>query len=169
MTKKDFEKASQFWTDKDKTAKKMERADILRAADDFLKTHNTCALATGTGTFVRCTPIEYTYTDGAFYLFSEGGLKFKALAQNDSVSMAVFDQYVSMGSVKGIQITGAASIVEPFSPEYLKILAVKKIPVQALKQIDYTMNLIKIIPSRIDMLDSEFKRNGFDSRQFIEF
>jgi uncharacterized protein YhbP (UPF0306 family) len=168
MNQKDFEKASQFWTDKDKTSKKMERSDILRAADDFLKTHNTCALATGSGTFVRCTPIEYTYTDGVFYMFSEGGLKFRALAENSRVCMAVFDQYVSMGSLKGIQITGTASMVEPFSPEYLKILAVKKIPVQALKQIDYTMNLIKIVPSRIDMLNSDFKKNGFDSRQFVE-
>ena len=45
----------------------------------FIQEHKVCALATGSGEYVRCTPIEYNFVDGAFYLFSEGGMKFMDL------------------------------------------------------------------------------------------
>ena len=56
----DFEKAASYWEEKDKTSAKMDRETLLREAEAFLTAHNTCALATGAGRFVRCTPIEYT-------------------------------------------------------------------------------------------------------------
>lgn len=42
-------------------------------------THHICALAAGAGDFIRCTPIEYNWVNQAFWLFSEGGLKFRAI------------------------------------------------------------------------------------------
>ena len=45
--------------------------------EKFILNHNTCALATGSGSFIRCTPIEYQYYKNNFYIITEGGLKFK--------------------------------------------------------------------------------------------
>lgn len=169
MEKSDFEKASHFWTEKEKSSVKMDSDTLKIEAEKFIKARNTCALATGFDCFVRCTPIEYNYIDGAFYLFSEGGRKFSALEKNTAVCIAIFDSYTEMSNINGMQVTGNVCFVEPFSAEYNKLLTVKGIPVSALKNLDYTMYLLKVIPSRIDMLCSSFKQKGFDSRQTIEF
>lgn len=147
----------------------MERKDLLTVMENYITQNNTCALATSNGNLVRCTPIEYSYVDGNFYLFSEGGLKFAALKDNKNVCMAIFDKYTGWGKLNGMQVTGIAEVVEPFSDEYINFINYKKIPLEAIKKLDNTMNLIKIIPTRIDYLCSHFKKNGYDSRQFIEF
>lgn len=58
--------------------------------EEYILANKTCALATGAGEFVRCTPIEYTYHHGAFWMFSEGGEKFAALEKNKNVCLAIF-------------------------------------------------------------------------------
>jgi hypothetical protein len=68
----DYESASNYWIEKDKTAKKIKKQELMRVMEQFIKNHNTCALATGTDNFVRCTPIEYNYMSGMIYMFSEG-------------------------------------------------------------------------------------------------
>jgi hypothetical protein len=165
----DYKQAAGYWEDKDAAAKQMDRAALLAQTEKFILAHNTCALATGYGDFVRCTPIEYTYLDGCFWLLSEGGLKFSALERNKNVCLAVFDAYTGFGKLGGMQVTGTAQTVEPWSEEYLKLLEYKKIPAAALRGLPHTMYLIKITPSRIDFLNSDFKKQGFDSRQYIVF
>ena len=41
-----------------------------------------CALAAGIGDYVRCTLLEYSYHDGQFWIFTEGGEKFIGLERN---------------------------------------------------------------------------------------
>ena len=64
-----------------------------------------------------------------------------------------------------MQVQGVAEIVEPFSEEYLKAAEFKKIPIEMLKKLPEVMNLIKIVPERIDFLNSDFKKDGYGSRQ----
>lgn len=174
MTKEEFKKASSYWTEREEENVKMDTAVLKKAIQAYIESNNTCALATGQGADIRCTPIEYVYSDECFYLFSEGGLKFRGLEQNEHVSIAVFDKYGGdrqngFGALKGMQVFGTACIIEPFSEEYLKAAALRKIPVEALKNLPNTMYLIKIVPTRIDVLNSDFKKDGFASRQFIEY
>lgn len=42
---------------------------------------------------MRCTPIEYSYHDGRFWMFSEGGEKFIGLEKNENVCLAIYDKY----------------------------------------------------------------------------
>ena len=84
----DYKAAADYWIEKDKRSVKMSREELFSEIESFLKKHKVCALATGAGDFVRCTPIEYNYIDGCFYLFSEGGLKFRALEENMHVCLA---------------------------------------------------------------------------------
>ena len=167
MWEMDYDIAARYWTDREKDSVSMDPDDLKKRIDDFIGGHNTCALATASPDMVRCTPIEYNYLEGAFYLFSEGGLKFKALKENKQVGLAIYESYGGFGNLKSIQVEGRAEIIEPFSEEYMKLLEYKKIPVKAIKKMPHPMNLIKIIPEIFDYLDSDLKKEGFDIRQHL--
>jgi nitroimidazol reductase NimA-like FMN-containing flavoprotein (pyridoxamine 5'-phosphate oxidase superfamily) len=164
----DYEKVASYWKEKDKETVKMDSESLLKKIIEFISSHNTCALAVASGDFVRCTPIEYNYVDGSFYLFSEGGLKFKALKDNKNVCLAVYEEYKGFGKLKGLQVTGKAEIIEPWSEEYLKLLVFKKIPEATMRKLPEPMNLIKIVPTVMEFLCSDLKNDGYYSRQRLE-
>ena len=168
MWEMDYDKAASVWVEKDKDSAHMKEAALKDKIDEFIKAHNTCALAVASENFVRCTPIEYNYVDGNFYLFSEGGLKFKALKDNKHVAFAIYEPYGGFHQLKSLQVMGLASMIEPFTEEYLKIMEYKKIPVEAMKQLPMPMNLIKIVPESYDLLDSDLKKDGFGNRQHLD-
>lgn len=91
-----------YWVNKDATSIHMEPEKLLKHIETFLKEHNTCALATSANDIVRCTPIEYNYIDGNFYLLSEGGLKFRGLYANENVSLAIYESYQGFGKLAGM-------------------------------------------------------------------
>lgn len=130
--------------------------------------HNTCALATASADMVRNTPIEYNFVDGDFYFFSERGLKFKGLKENKNVGLAIYEPYGGFANLKSLQVEGIANMVEPFSEEYLKIMEHKKILVEAMKKLPQPMNLIKVVVKSFDYLESDFKKEGYGSRQHLE-
>ena len=169
MTRQDFAQAAGYWDQKDAAGVKMPREQLMQAMEAYIRANNTCALATGAGTFIRCTPIEYSYHDGAFWMFSEGGKKFLGLARNPNVCLAIYDKYNGFGTLHGMQVTGKAELIEPFSEAYKAHAAHQKISLEALRQLPHPMHLIRVQPERIDYLCSDFKKQGFDSRQAVEF
>ena len=62
----DYDKAANHRIEKDKNAVHMEHEALKDRILEFIKSHNTCALATGCDDFVRCTPIEYSYLNNCF-------------------------------------------------------------------------------------------------------
>ena len=167
MSHEEYEKAASYWKEKDATAVKLEESALKKAVEEYILANNTCALATGAGEFVRCTPIEYTYHDHTFWMFSEGGEKFTSLEKNKNVCLAIFDKYQGFGKLKGMQVSGKAEVVEPFSEEYNAAAEFKKIPIAVLEKMPHPMNLIKVTPERIQFLNSDFKEKGVDVRQEI--
>lgn len=165
MTDEQYEQATSFWIRKDAEAKAMDKDAIWKWIDGFLSSHKVLALATGAGDYVRCTPLEYSWHDGAFWVFTEGGLKFKALRENKRVAAAVFDANASFGELKSAQVEGRAELPEPFSEEYVQAAKFRGIPLSALEKLEEPMWLLKIVPREITCLDSGFKKNGFGSRQ----
>jgi hypothetical protein len=83
------------------------------------------------------------------------------------VCLAIYDSYAGFGQLGGMQVTGTAELAEPWTGEYMDLLAFKKIPAENLKKMPVTMYLIKVTPTRIDFLCSKFKNLGFDSRQHL--
>ncbi len=164
-----YEQAANYWKEKDAQFAKMDPAVLRQAVESYIRANNTCALATAAGDFVRCTPVEYVYHKNTFWIFSEGGEKFYALEKNKNVCLAIFDKYEGFGKLKGMQVTGTAAIVEPFSEEYTELASVRKIPLDVLKKMQHPMNLIRINPKKIEFLNSEFKKAGADSRQVLHF
>jgi hypothetical protein len=161
----DYKKAASYWVEKDQKAVRMDWDALFAQMEKFINAHNTCALATCCGDVVRCTPIEYNYKNGIFWMFSEGGLKFYGLEGNKNVCMAIYDEYKGFNQLNGMQITGSAEVVEPWTDEYLDLLAFKKIPAESLKKRSINLYLIKFTPTCIDFLSSDLAKLGADSRQ----
>lgn len=164
----DYNSAANYWLQKDAHSNKMERAQVMEHIVSFIEGHNTCTLATASEGHTRCTPIEYNYVDKCFYLFSEGGLKFRGLKKNKNVGIAIYEPYKGFANLKSLQIEGTASLIEPFSEEYLKIMAFKKIPEDAMRKLPQPMALIKVVPAVFDLLDSDLKKEDLSSRQHYE-
>ena len=167
MTHDQFKKAADYWKNKKQNA--MPEEKLKKTVLEYINSNNTCALATGTGDYVRCTPIEYSYHDGKFWMFSEGGEKFIGLEKNENVCLAIYDKYDGADNLKSIQVIGKADLVEPFSDTYNKHAKIKKLPVETLKKLASPMNLICVTPVKMEALFSEFKKNGYSSRQTIKF
>lgn len=164
----DYDKATSYWQIKDSNIEKVPNDLLISYIEGFIKNHKTCALAVASGDFVRCTPLEYNYVNGCFYILSEGGLKFKALKDNKNVCMSIFDEYRGFGQLHSLQITGLASMVEPMSPEYTHILEYKNISVETIKQLPSIMYIIKITPTIYEFLNSGLKIDGYSSRQVLK-
>ena len=164
----DYETAADHWTERDRNSSHMDAASLKERIEGFINKHNTGALATSSGDFVRCTPIEYNYVDGFFYLFSEGGLKFRGLKDNKNVCFAIYEPYSGFGNLQSLQVMGKVEIVEPFSDEYLKLCRHGRMSEEVMRKLPKPMNLIKIVPESYDLLDSTLKDEGFASRQHIE-
>jgi nitroimidazol reductase NimA-like FMN-containing flavoprotein (pyridoxamine 5'-phosphate oxidase superfamily) len=148
---------------------KIGKEDVKFAFEEFLRTHNTCTLATCHQNRVRSTPIEYTYLDGKIYLLSEGGDKFANLLFNKNVSVAVYEDYTGMNSLAGIQITGTATIVEEKSEEYGSVLKLKGLNENAVRNLPMNMNMIKIVMEKVEFLNSKFKNKGADPKQIYNY
>lgn len=169
MTEEQFNQAESFWTRRDKETKAMEQEDIYKWIDAFLASHSVLALATGDGDFIRCTPLEYGWHEGALWIFTEGGLKFRALRKNPEVAATIFDSGMTPGNLASVQIEGKCEFPEIFSEEYNNAAEFKKIPLNALKELPEPMWLLKIVPAEITCLNSAFRKDGFGSRQIYEF
>lgn len=170
MTTEEYKKAADFW--KEKECKEMPVEQLKPVVEDFLHDSTVCALATGTGDYVRCTPLEYSYHDGQFWIFTEGGEKFIGLEKNRNVSLAVFEKNPNFGELKSVQVMGTAKLIEPMSAAYVAHAEYKKIPLAALQKLadqGHPMHLLCIAPARMDVLFSDFKKQGYDSRQKLDF
>ena len=170
MTAEEYKDAAAYWTSKER--EEMPVDQLKPIVEEYLCEGSVCALATGTGDYVRCTPLEYSFHDGRFWIFTEGGEKFIGLEKNDNVSLAVFDKNPSFGELRSVQVMGKAEIVAPMSAEYVAHAEHKKVPVTALQKLfdqGCPMHLIRIAPVRMDVLFSEFKKQGYDARQVLDF
>ena len=143
--------------------------DALRARiDAFLAAHNTLALATGCGKWVRCTPLEYLRVDGRLYILTEGGLKFKGIWWNGAVSAAVYDSYTGMASLAGLQMTGTAVYIDPLSDEYRSVIEARGVQLQQLQQMPAMLHAVRLDITRYELLDGALRSEGYAARQVLD-
>lgn len=165
MNRQEYDRAAKFWISRESEIKQMEPKQLLSKIEEFLTSHNTCALATGCGNFVRCTPLEYEYFRGRLWIITEGGLKFAALRDNDRVSVAVYEPYTDFDSVKGIQITGTAQVAEPGNGEFEEYRAHRSEKGGSVAALPQGLYLLVIHPERIEGVFGEFLEMGYSARQ----
>ena len=109
---------------------------------------------------------------GQFWIFTEGGEKFIGLEKNKNVSLAVFEKNPNFGELRSVQVMGTAKLIEPMPAQYVAHAEFKKVPVAALQKLadqGNPMHLLCITPVRMDVLFSDFKKQGYDSRQKLDF
>ncbi|MDO5334742.1 MAG: pyridoxamine 5'-phosphate oxidase family protein [Coriobacteriia bacterium] len=165
----DYEKAATYWTDQECTTNRMPAQELCVEIRRFVDAHQVGCLATSLPDgFVRNTPIQYECFQGAFWMFSEGGLKFRGLAENLNVGFAVFDQDPSFDALAGLQVMGLASVVEPWSMTYMRALKHRGLDPEEVKALPITLNLICVRPVRMDYLCSDLKKQGYSVRQWLE-
>ena len=146
-------------------ASEMPERELRRLVFEGLAARNTCTLCTGHGDEVRATPIEYTLLDDCLYLLSEGGEKCAHLLLNPRVSVAVYDPYVSMSSLFGLQLTGTARMVPADSDEYARALQAKGLTEERVRALPVLMHLIRIEIEEVEVVASEARQRGYGARQ----
>lgn len=66
------------------------------------------------------------------------------------------------------QVMGKAELIKPFSDVYKAHAEYKKIPISALEKLESPMNRICVTPETIEVLCSDFKKDGYSSRQTLK-
>ena len=158
-----YEAAAEFWLEKDKDAVKMPPDDLRKELDSFLKGEKVCTLAVADGGFIRCTPLTYTYREGRFYIFSEGGLKFRALAKNKNVALEVHAEYHGLGSAKSVQVTGEALVIGADDEDFITRAGMNGASLKKMGLI-----LIVVTARKLEYLNSELRKRGYCPRQQLD-
>lgn len=147
----------------------LEKGKMKEEIVAFIKEHNTCALATGSNDYMRCTPIEYLYINDNFYFITEGGLKFRGIIENKRAAVSIFEEYSGFNNLKGLQAEGETEIIDRDSDEYKMVMKVKGINPKFLENSPINMNLVRLKVSKFEFLNSDFKKMGYDAKQVYEF
>lgn len=143
----------------------MDKKELKKYIDEFLKAHNTCCLCTAHKDSVRSTPIEYLYIDDMLYFISEGGEKFAHILLNDRVSIAIYEPFKAMNKLAGMQVEGTASLVDMNSKEYIEVLENRGLKYNQLVNLPIRMNVIRVSVESIEFLWSDFKALGYEAKQ----
>lgn len=140
----------------------------VKAMEDFLQSHNTGVLATGSDSGLRATPLEYLYFQKKLYFFSEGGEKFIHLCQNPRAAFAVFEPFTDAAHLAGLQIEGPVRFFEPGDATYEKVAAAKGIAPGRLEKMAVLLHLIELQPKRLTFLWSGFLKEKKAIRQIYD-
>ena len=128
-------------------------------------------LASCHGDLPRATPIEYRAKDLALYFAGEPGTKIKNLASNQNVSIGIYIPYTGWDSAKGAQITGKAKIIPRNTKEFNESLEAYQWEKTAkefnLQEFPPSLTLIRVDPSKVELLDMSLKKMGYSSRQVL--
>lgn len=150
--------------------KEINRRKLESMICDFLKTQSTCVIATCSDSIPRASTVEFFPVGLTVYIITEGGKKLENIRKNPGVSIALSAPFTGWKGLKGLQMSGTAEIGRKGSAIFAEgVKAYKKR--KGLKKVlmpDF-MNILKIIPSQIDYIDSELEKKGYEIRQTISF
>lgn len=162
----DYKAAAEFWLAKDQDAVKMPQDALAKELDTFLHEQKVCTLAAADGDFVRCTPLTYAYREGTFYIFSEGGLKFRALAKNKNVALEIHAEYHGVGSAKSVQVTGVAEVIGADDRDFVARADAAGMNGASLQKMGLFLIVVKA--QKLEYLNSALRERGYCPRQSLE-
>jgi len=98
---------------------KPTRIELEQEIIDYLEKKHPCSLATaGQDGVPRVSVVDYVNEGLVIYIFSEGGGKFKNLAENNRVAVGIGTSTRTITSVRGVNIQGRADIFSEDTPEF---------------------------------------------------
>ena len=98
----------------------------------------------------------------------DGGSKFIGLEKNRNVGLAIFEYYGNPKDSHGLQVMGKAEFYSNTSDEFKKLLAFKGIPYDVLKAAAVEVAVVRVVPYRYEMYDTDFVKQGYDVRQIVD-
>jgi len=150
---------------------KMPEQELKNYITHFLSEQNMCVLATCCGDIPRATPLEYRSKGISLYFVGEPGIKLKNLATNPRVSVGIYMPYTGFDSAKGAQITGKAKIIPKATEEFDESLEAYQWEKTAeefhLQEFPPSLQLIRVDPSKVELVDMSLKKKGFTPRQIL--
>ena len=89
----------------------LSRGGLEKEIVDYLSKKHPCCLATcGKDGVPRTSVVDYVNDGLTIYIFSEGGKKFKNIAENNKVSVGIGTSTQTIRSVRGVNIEGIADV-----------------------------------------------------------
>jgi uncharacterized protein YhbP (UPF0306 family) len=150
----------------------MSRDELERRIAVFIKTHNVCVLCTAKDNVPRATPIEYWADGTTLYMGADSRSKRENIKANPKVSVGIFVPLVAPLSVKGMQITGEATLLSNDNPEfdYASLLERQELVGEDVGDFKPRRDriVIKVEAKKIEFLDVAMKLEGYDLKYVWE-
>ncbi|MFP4016882.1 MAG: pyridoxamine 5'-phosphate oxidase family protein [Halanaerobiales bacterium] len=134
--------------------RKMNSIELKEHIIEFLKEHREASLATCLNNIPRSSPVQYFLgEDMNIYIFSAGGEKFRAIAENHNVCLLVNTEYINYRRIKGVQIFGKArtSDEDKFLMDEAQIYTPDPYLFESKRN---DLKIIKIVPEEVVYLNS---------------
>jgi len=126
----------------------------------FLEENVICTLATCSNNIPRSTPVRYRSRGLTIYILAEGGMKTKNIRENPQVSVSLYGPYSGFQSVKGLQLWGTASIINPDEGDnyregvdIVNLAGREDLKKLGIEKIQHNMKVIKIVIERARYLN----------------
>lgn len=151
--------------------REMDQVDVFNRCLSFLRSMNTCALATTLSDKPRVRAMEYTVDDaGIIYMLTEGGRKIRDILLNPNVSLAVWERGEIPKSLRGLTITARAEVVDPgdakrFEDYYTKYRRHISRDVPDIDDLPMSVKLIRVVPEVMELFDQSLMAKGFAAKQ----
>ncbi len=153
-----------------KMEKELSRNDLEQLIAELFKTQSICVIATSFNDIPRASTVEFFPIGMTLYILTEGGKKIANIINNPNISVAIHAPFSGWNNVRGIQITGTAEIGEKGSRVFLEGLEAYRnrrgLKVATLPDF---MNVIKVIPHKIEYIDTTLGNQGFKIKHVIEY
>ncbi|MFH0941526.1 MAG: pyridoxamine 5'-phosphate oxidase family protein [Chloroflexota bacterium] len=146
----------------------MPAEQLEKHLTQFINAHNVCVLATARDNIPRATPLEYEAEGTTLYIMAGPGQKLENLKANPLVGAAIHDPLKGWQTVKGIQITGRASLITDQSSEYQgawKVFNRANADKDGWDVPPPGRTLLKIEADKIELMETSLKKKGFKIRQ----
>lgn len=103
------------------------RQELEAEITDYLRKNHPCTLATcGADGVPRVSVVDYANEGLFIYIFSEGGGKFKNIAENNTIGVGIGTSARTITSVRGLNIQGTAEIFTEDQTEFSHALKLFK-------------------------------------------
>ncbi len=134
--------------------------ELKKAIIAFLEENVICTLATCSNNIPRSTPVRYRSRGLTLYILAEGGMKIKNIRENPRVSVSLYGAYSGFQSVKGLQLWGTASIINPDEGDSYReaegivdLAGREDLKNLGIEKIQHNMKAIKIVVERARYLN----------------
>lgn len=148
-------------------SKEMPKEVLIKEIQKFLKQRKILVLCTCSDNIPRATPMDFYIdkksNDFAIYLGPTPGKKVENIQKNPIVSMGIYTPMDS-GKIQGMQITASEKDKLIFMKEGDQgFMEAQKI-VRGKRKL-----ILKIIPEKIELLDYDFSKKGYNRLQYLIF